>query len=150
MSTMNKIACRTYAVLCFFYGVFCMGLGAMGFHWAINGVPPAVAQKMATTISISMPAMLQFLFWLSAGFLVVGIIFIILGVLAWLRYVSVMVIGCVFWMLFSGRSMINAGASDIDGFAVINGIAFVSLTIIAAIAAWRSRSAPQQALSFSA
>ena len=143
MSNMNKIACRTYAGICFFYGVFGIGCGAIGFQWTVNGIPPPVAENMAKTIS--MPAAVQFLPWLSAGFLIFGIVFISLGVFAWLRYISVMIVGCVFWILLFGRSMIhNSGALDTDGFAVINGVIFVSLTAVAAIAARRSRSAPRQ------
>ena len=144
MSDMNKIACRTYAVICFFYGVFGIGCGAVGFHWTVNGIPPPVAENIAKTIS--MPAVVQFLPWLSAGFVIFGIVFITLGVFAWLRYISVMIVGCVFWILLFGRSMIhNSGALDTDGFAVVNGVIFVSLTVVAAIAARRSRSAPRQA-----
>ena len=139
----NKIACRTYAVLCFFYGVFGIACGAIGIHWAVNGIPPSVAAEMTATIS--MPAVVQFLPWLSGGFVVFGVVFITLGVFAWLRYISAMIVGCAFWTLSLGRSMIHdTGALDTDGFAVVNGIAFVSLTIVAAITARRRRSAPQQ------
>jgi len=144
MSVMNKIACRTYAVICFFYGVFGIGCGAIGFHWTVNGIPPPVAANIAKTIS--MPAAVQFLPWLSAGFLVFGIVFISLGVFAWFRYISVMIVGCVLWFLPLGRSLINnSGALDADGFAVTNGLIFLLLTVVAAIAARRSRSAPQPA-----
>ena len=149
MSDMNKIACRTYAGICLFYGVFGIGCGAIIFQWTVNGIPPPVAENMTKTIS--MPAAVQFLPWLSAGFLIFGIVFITLGVFAWLRYISVMIVGCVFWILLFGRSMIHHnGALDTDGFAVINGVIFVSLTVVAAIAARRSRSAPRQAPSSSA
>src|SRR4051812_6922316 len=141
---MNKIACRTYAVLCFFYGVFCIACGAVGFYWALNGIPPSIAAELESAITL--PIVVRFLPWLSAGFLVCAIIFITVGVFAWLRYVSVMIVGCVLWFLTFGHSMIpRTGASDgSDAFALINGIAFVVLTCVAAIAVRRPRSPQQQ------
>jgi hypothetical protein len=138
----NQLACRTYAGLCFFYGSIGIGGGAIGFLWAVYGIPPSVAAQIPTKLSAREVA--QFLPLLGAAFLVFGIVFAALGVLAWRRYISAMIVGCLFWIVLCGRSMIH-GTLGADKFAVINGIIFVTLTVIAAIAAWRARSAPQQA-----
>jgi hypothetical protein len=144
---MGILACRTYAVICFFYGVVMTGGGSVFLYWAVFGMPPLVA---GVPTSIAIPeSERSYLPWVGGQFLIVGPIFIAVGLFAYSRYISAMIVGCLIWMYLlvtPGDSLLPAFRTwrallhgDID-FYVIQFLAFVLLTAIGAIAARRSRS----------
>jgi hypothetical protein len=141
---MGILACRTYAIICFFWGVLMTGGGCIELYWTIFGVPPLVA-GVATSIGIRQPEP-----WIGVQFLIFGPIFIAIGLFAYSRNISAMIVGCLILMYLlvtppdsmlppfrTSRDLIHG---DIDPFLVIQFLAFVLLTAIAAIAARRSRS----------
>jgi hypothetical protein len=132
---MGTFAFRTYAIICFFYGVFGIACGAVALYWAIYGIPQSVLTDLPASIHASELAR-AFSPWLGGGFLVFGIICIAVGVFAYSRYISAMIVGCLFWILLTGRHVMMGGLNN-NKFALVNALVFVLLTIMAAIAARR-------------
>ncbi len=131
----NKIACRIFAIFFFFLGVFSVLCGAVGLYWTFGGVPPDIAAEMTKAIEAALPP--NFLALLSGGFIVLGFVFIALGVFAWSRHIWALIVG-------SGISVLTAGGSsgDADATPAIVAAVLVLLTIVAALASWRSRAKP--------
>jgi hypothetical protein len=136
---MGTFACRAYAIICFFYGIFGLACGAVAVYWAVFGMPPSVVAELPT--SLSMPESARYWPWLGGGFLIFGTVFVAVGVFAYSRYISALIVGCLIWMFPLARSVI-LGGSSINKFGLINLLAFVLLTIIAVIAVRRSRFLP--------
>src|SRR5215207_1243684 len=135
----SKVACRIVAIFNFFLGVFSVLCGSLGLYWTFGGMPPDVAADIEKTIGTALPA--NFLGLLSGGFIVLGLIFIALGVFAWLRHIWAMVVTSVIAIAMAGGTA--AGERDTVGITIA--IVVVVLTIVGVLAAWRLRSAPQSA-----
>jgi hypothetical protein len=146
---MGLLACRTYAIVCFFYGVSMIVSGFVFLYWGVFGIPPLVA-RLSAIIPIT-ESERSYVPWLGGECLILGPVFIALGVFAYSRYISAMIVGCLIWMYMGSgfppsfrlweTHWADVIHGDIDYF-VIQLVAFVLLTVIAAIALRRSRSLP--------
>ena len=123
---MNKIACRTYAVLCLLYSAIFITVGAVAASYIVNGVPPWLAARLVTLVS--MPQIIKALPSICAAAAFLAFIFIWIGVFAWKQRISAMIVGCVFFVFLAFGTNAEIGTT-------INAVTFVLLTVVAAISA---------------
>jgi hypothetical protein len=133
----NKIACRTYAILFGVVGVLVVIGGAGLLYLGIAGFPPTVAPE--TLAKIDMDAFKKFAPAAGAFSLIVGLVVAALGILAWFRFVSAIAGLFVLWAVLCAGDFTNPGGSL--GGHVFWGITTILLAV-GLIAAIMTRRAP--------
>jgi hypothetical protein len=141
----NKVVCRVYGSLFLLVGAMTMFLGGLLVYmadsnlsdWKVIAESPAFAGLDQKTFEVVTA-------WAGALFLVAAVIPIVLGVLAWLRYVWAMIIGTALWVLLFGHGLMGAFAQPrMHKFELISTLVLVLLTIAAVACRRRTASCAQ-------
>ena len=145
--TINKLACRAYAALCFLSASIILFGSAMCAYFIIVGLPDKVLAEFAAGIAAEKtlegltPDRL-----LAMGvvfLLVLALVPIVCGILACMRYVWAMIVGTTLWSAFFGLVIATGGISKLpeNKFELISTGLLILLTVVAGV----SRSRPAAA-----
>ncbi len=142
----NLIACRVYACALFVVAVLILTAAAGVLYWSAYGFPPELAAIFSTAPgSLEMRILEGFLVRLGPALLIVGLILVAVGVLAWLRFIWAMVAGCLLLGLRVGWVVtVDPGGAEANTLEAISLLALVALTVVAAMAGRRARLAAPQ------
>ena len=141
----NKVVCRVYGSLFLLVGVMALLLGGLLIYmagsnlsdWKLIAKSPAFGGLDQKTFEVVTG-------WGGALCLVAAVIPIVLGVLAWLRYVWAMIIGTALWVLLFSHGLMGGFAQPrMHKFELISTLVLVLLTI-AAVACRRRTASPAQ------
>ncbi len=106
---LNKIACRTYAILFSIVGVLIIIGGAGLLYLGIAGFPSTVPSE--TLARIDMEEFKKFAPVAGAFSLIIGLVVAGLGILAWFRFVSAIAGLFVLWAVLCAGDFTNPGGS---------------------------------------
>jgi hypothetical protein len=141
----NKVVCRIYGSLFLLIGVMALLLGGLLIYmagsnlsdWKVIADSPAFEGLDQKTFEVVTG-------WGGALCLVAAVIPIVLGVLAWLRYVWAMIVGTALWILLFGHGLMGSFAQPrMHKFELISTLLLVLLTIVAIACRRRTASAAQ-------
>lgn len=138
--TINKLACRAYAALCFLSASFIVFAGAMCVYFIIVGLPPQVVAEFEAQKDLADLTIEQVLTMGAVFLFVLALVPIVCGILACMRYVWAMIVGTTLWSAFFGLIIVTGGVSKLPGnkFELISTGLLILLTVVAGV----SRSRP--------
>jgi hypothetical protein len=137
----NSLACRTYAVLAGALAALYLAASGVAFYWIAYGVPESVFGRPVASPYLIEAVLPKF----AAGILGFGVVYALLAVLAWKRYVAAVIVSFAIAALLLGTRL--AGSADGLGAHITEtAIALVlGLVMVVAIATRRRANPPAQA-----
>jgi hypothetical protein len=141
----NKVVCRVYGNLFLLIGVMALLLGGLLIYmassnlsdWKVIADSPAFEGLDQKTFEVVTG-------WGGALCLVAAVIPIVLGVLAWLRYVWAMIVGTALWIPLFGHGLMGGFAQPrMHKFDLVSTLVLVLLTIAAVACRRRTASLTQ-------
>jgi hypothetical protein len=139
----SLIACRTYAVAVLAVAVLVLTTAAAVLYWSAYGFPSELAAVFSVPPESFEKQILEaLLVRLGPVLLVIGLILVAVGVLAWLRFISAMIAGCLVLALRVGWVVtVDSEGTQANTIEALGLLVLITLTAVAAIARRPPRSA---------